>query len=93
MKTPMAYDRLSTGGVVSLRDSAVLGTAMSAGANLAVIQAETQNVRYRDDLTNPTAAIGMLILTTAPLIYDGSLEDIRFIAAAAGAVLNVTLYK
>ena len=92
---PLGYDQMSVAGVRSLRDSAALGTAMSAGATVAIITAETQNIRWRDDGTDPTTAIGSLILSSGqpPMVYDGSLESIRFIAATAGAILHVSLYK
>lgn len=94
MLVPMAYDKMSIAAVRSLRDSAVLGTAISAGATVAIIVAETQAARWRDDGTDPTTATGMLISTsTPPFVYDGSLENIRFINAVAGGILHVSLYK
>ena len=90
----LGYDQFSVAAVRSLRDSAALGTAISAGGTWAFLRAETQNIRWRDDGTDPTAAIGNLLTTTdPPLIYRGPLEDIRFIAATAGAVLHATIYK
>lgn len=66
------------------------------GARLARIQADTQNVRYRVDGVDPTASVGMLILTTEgealELTIDGGLHDARFIEVSASAKLNVTYY-
>jgi len=59
--------------------------------NAVLLQPETQNVRWRDDGTAPTATIGMLLPTTAtqPFYYDGDLNQIRFIQTTASASLNV----
>lgn len=66
-------------------------------AKVAIIQCTAQNVRWRDDGTAPTAAIGMQLLTTASanlnqLVYRGHLQNLRFIEEVAGAVLNVSYY-
>ena len=64
-----------------------------ATSKLALIQAETQNVRWRDDGTPPTAAIGMLLETGQILVYNGDLAAIRFIETTASASLNITYLK
>ncbi len=68
-------------------------TGLSAMPTHAVIVVEAQTVRWRDDGTNPTAAIGMPLTPGSIFIYDGDLRRIRFIQAAATAVINVTYYK
>lgn len=62
------------------------------GAQFAVVHAETQDVRWRDDGTDPTATVGMVIAAGATMRYDGELSRVRFIEAAVGAKLNVTFY-
>ena len=57
---------------------------------LAVIQAEAQAVRWRDDGVAPTSTVGMVLAAGASMEYDGNLAGIRFIEATAGAILNVT---
>jgi hypothetical protein len=60
---------------------------------IALLQAEGQAIRWRDDGTAPTAAIGMLLnVGDAPYPYDGDLAQIRFIQVAATATLNVSYY-
>lgn len=73
--------------------SASTALTVPANANYAIIQCETQNVRWRDDGTAPTASIGMK-LTPSPdmLVYDGDLKKIRFIEEVASAKLNVSYY-
>ena len=53
---------------------------------------ETQNVRWRDDGTAPTASVGMPLAAGETLNYDGDLNRIRFIQQSSGAVLNVSYY-
>lgn len=59
---------------------------------LAIITAETQAVRWRDDDTAPTASIGMPLAAGATLQYDGDLTKIQFIEQTASAKINVTYY-
>jgi len=72
--------------------SASTALTVPSGATLALIVPETQNVRWRDDGTAPTASIGMPIFVGASLSYDGDLNRIRFIQQAASATLNVSYY-
>ena len=58
----------------------------------ALIVAETQGVRWRDDGTAPTASVGMPLAVGVPLQYDGDLKGIQFIEQAASAKLNVSYY-
>lgn len=58
----------------------------------AIIQAEAQALRWRDDGTDPTTAVGMVIPAGGELRYDGDLKKIRLINAAAGAICNISLY-
>ena len=59
---------------------------------IALIVAETQAVRWRDDSTAPTASVGMPLATGVAFVYDGDLTMIRFIEQTASAKLNVTYY-
>ena len=76
--------------ITSLSSSTAL--TVPAGATLALIVPETQNVRWRDDGVAPTASIGMLVPANSSMSYDGDLKAIRFIAATSGAILNVSYY-
>ena len=72
--------------------SASTALTVPAGATMALIVAETQAVRWRDDGTAPTASVGMPLATGTSLSYDGDLKAIRFIQQTASAVLNVSYY-
>lgn len=61
---------------------------------IVLLQAETQDIRFRDDGTDPTATGGMLLEAgQQPYEYNGNLQNLRFIAATAGAILNYTYYR
>jgi len=61
-------------------------------ARFALIQAVEQNVRWRDDGTDPTDSVGMILFAGQTLPYYGDLKAIRFIEVAQSAELNVSVY-
>lgn len=63
-----------------------------AGSRVATITAETQDVRWRDDGTNPTATVGMLLPKGTVFQYSGNLAAIKFIETTASASLSVSYY-
>lgn len=62
------------------------------GATRAVIAPATQDVRWRDDGTHPSASVGMPLAAGSYLSYDGNLTLIHFIETTASAELNITYY-
>jgi len=60
--------------------------------SIAIITAEAQAVRWRDDDVAPTATVGMPLAAGATLQYDGDLTKIKFIEQTASAKINVTYY-
>ncbi len=75
-----------------------LGSAVAltvpAGAQRALMSATGQNVRLRDDGTNPTTSVGIRIVagTWHPFLYEGDLAAVRVIQEAASATLDVAYY-
>lgn len=66
----------------------------SENAQLVVIlQAETQDVRWRDDGTDPTGTVGNLLVKNTLFTYEGKLSGFRFIETTASAKLNVNYYR
>jgi hypothetical protein len=60
---------------------------------MALVQAEAQDVRWRDDGTNPTATVGMILSSGQVLKYDSAtIASVKFIQVAASAKLNVSYY-
>lgn len=60
--------------------------------SIAIITAESQAVRWRDDGVAPTATVGMPLASGATLQYDGDLTKIQFIEQTASAKINITYY-
>ena len=73
--------------------SAVTNLAPPAGATSATIVVSVAAVRYRDDGTPPTAAIGMPLPIGSTLSYGGNLAAVQFIQQAIGAVLDIIYYR
>ena len=65
---------------------------LSCKPSIAIITAETQAVRWRDDDVAPTASVGMPLAAGGTLQYDGDLTKIRFIEQTASAKINVSYY-
>lgn len=63
-----------------------------AGARAALIHAEGQVIRWRDDGTAPSATVGMRLAVGGELYYDGELTKLKLIEEVAGAKANVTYY-
>ena len=69
-----------------------LGT-IPDGVTMVMIQPETQNVRWRDDGTNPTTTVGALIVANDILYYSGPMASFKLIEVTASAKVNLTFYK
>lgn len=83
---PLGYRQLNV-------DTAQGLGAIPFGTVFAIIVPETQMVRFRDDGTAPTTAVGMPLPALARLKYTpGNLGALQFISSPAGAVLNIAFY-
>ena len=90
----MGYQQLdslatATGLTVPSKDPT---SGMSTKANFALIVAEAQDVRWRDDGVAPTGSVGMLLKTGVIFQYDGDLSKIQFIETSNGSKVNVSYY-
>lgn len=85
LSTPRGYQQIT-----SLSSAASL--TVPSGAKRALIIAESQAVRWRDDGTNPTSSVGMTLSVGETLDYRGDLSSIKFIESAASAKLNISYY-
>ncbi len=72
--------------------SSAVSLTVPATATYALIVAESQIVRWRDDGTVPTASIGMPLAAGAALKYEGNLRGIQLIEQAASATINISYY-
>lgn len=87
---PLGHQQLTltTGTVQGLNLTGITGICG------VVLNAETQNVRFRDDGQAPTSSTGFVLRTTdPPLEYIGPLKALQFIGASSGALLNVAIYR
>ena len=71
----------------------VKGLTVPEGTRLAVIQPETEDVRWMDDGTNPTSSVGISLAAGEEKRYTGDFSAIKFIETAASAKLNVSYYS
>lgn len=73
--------------------TAAIGLTIPAGTETVLLQGESQNIRYRDDGTDPTASSGMVL--AAGTLYEmtvGQIARMKFIEATSAAKLNVSYY-
>jgi len=73
--------------------SSATALTVPVGARYAMIQCNNANdVRWRDDGTNPTTSIGMILPNSGyPILwYTGKLQNLRVISASGQ--LNVSYY-
>lgn len=88
--TPTGYQQLT----VSTTSVGLTVPATVAEANFALIRCSTNDVRWRDDGTDPTATVGVPLKANETLEYDGRLRVIEFIrSGAADATLDITYYR
>lgn len=75
--------------------ASLTGGGIPPSATMAFLQAETANIRYRDDGGAPTTAIGNILVAGAggQILYGGTLTAIRFIAATGSPLLNIAFYR
>ena len=86
---PVGYQQLT------VADSAV-GLTVPISANSAIMVLETGAIRWRDDGTDPTDAIGMLLNATNTLQVESNIALTQFKAirdTATSGVLNISYYK
>jgi hypothetical protein len=79
-------------GYRQVSPTTAVGVAIGDG-RVALIQVLNQNVRYRDDGTDPTTIEGVRIHAGESIWYNGDLRKIRFIEEAVGAEVNILAYK
>ncbi len=92
---PLGYCQLSNVQLASSTPLSSCAGGIPAGATMAFLQAETAPVRYRDDGTAPTTALGMLVVNGVggQIFYTGTLSKLRFIGASGSPLLNIAFYR
>lgn len=87
VKTPLGFAQLA------VSNTSVSLPTIPAAANLAVICVESGAVRWRDDGTDPTAAVGMLLPAGGTYEFDANLAEIEFIRTSVDAALSISYYE
>lgn len=92
---PLGYCQIAAATLAASTPLSSCVGGIPAGATMAFLQSESAPIRYRDDGTAPTAAIGNLIVNGAggQIFYTGTLSKLRFIAASGSPLLNVAFYR
>lgn len=75
--------------------ASVTSGGIPPGATMAFLQAETADVRYRDDGGAPTASIGNIVVHGAggQIFYAGTLSALRFILLSGSPLLDILFYR
>ena len=90
---PLGYRQITVSSTALALSSATGG--VPKGATRAIIEVETDAIRYRDDGTAPTASVGMPVAKDVNYIVLPSLQAInafRAIRVTTDAKLNVLYY-
>lgn len=94
----LGYAQFAAGAVDSstLVSTATFGGQPAAGipngTQKLLIQCAAQAIRWRDDGTAPTAAVGYPIAVGVDFVFTGNFANLRLIAQTAGAVVNLVAY-
>ena len=89
MLRPVGYEQITS---LAAAQSLTLPAVGNARAVYALIECESQAVRWRDDGTNPTAAVGMPLPVDTPFWYNGDLATFKVIEQTPSAKVNVCYY-
>ena len=76
--------------ITSLSTASAL--TVPANTTMALIQAESQSIRWRDDGSDPTTSVGMVLSAGESMFFTGSLSAFRAIEITASAKLNISYY-
>jgi hypothetical protein len=93
MTTYVADDKLTPAGYWQITSLATAQSIAGGNGRVALIQCLDQNVRWRDDGTDPTASVGVRLHAGESFWYFGDLATIRFIEESSGAELNISTYE
>ena len=88
----LGYQQITPNTATALTVPATDKNGNKQQPTFALIIAESKDVRWRDDGTDPTASVGMPLAVGVPLQYDGDLTRIKFIETAASAKINISYY-
>ncbi len=74
--------------------AALPAIAVGSGQFILLLDAEGGNVRWRNDGTDPTSAIGGRIIQDTQMVYTANnISTLSLIAETVGAKMNVSIFK
>ena len=79
----------SSGSGLTLNVTYGTTNTVPPSATMALIFAEAQNLRWRDDGVAPTSTVGNLIASGTSYLYQGNLANVQVIQATSGSIANV----
>lgn len=92
---PFAFEQITVSSTAVGFTTATFAPSGSGKADMAVVDVETNAIRYRADGLNPTAAVGSPIAASGSFTVCGqaSIQVVRFIRQTADATLDVHYYR
>jgi hypothetical protein len=88
---PLGYCQLTATGTAALISTCSGG--IPARTVWAVLCVETANIRWRDDGTVPTAAVGMPVAAGQCVNYSGTMSVFAIIAVSGSPVVDISFYS
>jgi hypothetical protein len=89
---PSGCFQVSVGAAASTL-AALSGAAIPANARVVHMQPEGADIRWRDDGTAPTAAVGSRIYAGTDYPYNGTLSAVQLIAVSGTVTVNLRFYQ
>jgi len=90
-----------TSGITGLPSASAFATGtlaapllLTSATGAVLSQAETADVRYRDDGGAPAAGVGNIVVHGIPgIFFTGTLSKLQFIALSGSPLLNIGFYR
>jgi hypothetical protein len=92
IRRPMGYQQITAGTLAAATGLTIPGPPPGNVCGYVLVQANGGTVRWRDDGTDPTPAVGMVIGNGGELTYCGDFTKIKFILSTLTPTLDVSFY-
>lgn len=93
-RRPLGYQQIVAATIATTAAGLTIPTSIPAGSvvGYAIIQSNGGVVRWRDDATDPTSSVGMVIPDGGELNYVGDFTAIKFIKSTGTPLLDISFY-
>ena len=85
---PLGYQQ-----IVAATLASATALTVPSRSQVAIMKVEAGALRWRDDGSDPTSAVGMLEADGAKFFYCGDLSTFKAIRVDATTILNVSYYR